>query len=150
MWDVVEELEAESWGLPRLPCIIVERGNYNLQAFLELQKGRMDHMDQKTLLHKICAIVHSLHQYGIVHRYSKHLCFVSLFIVAVLYVGQKLLKLLCVVGKDMQIVPRMLHLVLEHIKMSFLILRISFTPQEHSSPKFYWLPGFSYLEARQF
>lgn len=58
----------ESWGLPPLACIVMERGNSNLSEWLQCHLRVLDHMDQRNILFKICKAVQYLHEHGIVHR----------------------------------------------------------------------------------
>ncbi|GMH39213.1 hypothetical protein BSKO_07111 [Bryopsis sp. KO-2023] len=62
VFDMFEDSVVESWGLPRLPCIVIERGD------ISLKKNRIDSMDQRNILFRICSALQSIHQYGIVHR----------------------------------------------------------------------------------
>lgn len=68
VFDVYESSTVASWGLPPLACIVMERGNFTLSEWLQRHQPGLDHMDQRSILFKICKAVQYFHENGIVHR----------------------------------------------------------------------------------
>lgn len=66
--DAYEASVVESWGLPPLACIVMERGSATLSQWLQRHHHTLDHMDQRSMLFKICKAVCYIHERGIVHR----------------------------------------------------------------------------------
>ncbi|GMH39346.1 hypothetical protein BSKO_07244 [Bryopsis sp. KO-2023] len=66
--DIFAEEEAQFWGLPPTPCVVMERGDFTLAQFLESKVSVLDPLDQSSILYKICLALDVLHQHGIAHR----------------------------------------------------------------------------------
>ena len=54
--------------MPPLCCIVLERGEMSLDAWLNEQTGLLDPMDQRNILYKITRALQFLHDHRIVHR----------------------------------------------------------------------------------
>ncbi|GMH38877.1 hypothetical protein BSKO_06775 [Bryopsis sp. KO-2023] len=68
VFDMFDAETVKTWGLPALPCIVMERGNSTMSDWLSKQGRTIDQMDQRSILFKVCSAVQDMHRHGIVHR----------------------------------------------------------------------------------